>query len=216
MRYLRFALFGLTALGGWAAWPGGSARADDLSIASGDNWFCDASYQFGVCETTVQVGDSVTWTYPLGITAHTTTECGSSCDSPTAAPLWDSGFMFPGGAFTYEFGTAGTFDYFCTLHPHDMRGKVIVVEPAATPTPEPAVAPAQGDGEADATPAAVLSRTGSGPGATATTVSALPASGGAPQVGERSETAIAAGAALAAAGLAAWIAAPLATRRRRH
>jgi len=116
--------------------PGG-ARADGLTIASGDNWFCDHSYQFGNCVTTIGVGDSVTWTYPAGITIHTTTECGASCDTPTVSPLWDSGFMFVGNTFTRTFDTPGSFLYYCTLHPRDMRGTIIVETPPR-PTPSPA------------------------------------------------------------------------------
>jgi plastocyanin len=38
---------------------------------------------------------------------------------------FDSSYMAAGKTFEHAFNTAGTFDYFCTLHPF-MTGKVIV------------------------------------------------------------------------------------------
>ncbi|HSB83970.1 MAG TPA: plastocyanin/azurin family copper-binding protein [Nitrosarchaeum sp.] len=39
--------------------------------------------------------------------------------------LFDSGYLDPEESFTFIFETAGTYDYFCTLHPW-MKGQVIV------------------------------------------------------------------------------------------
>ena len=210
MRHVRRFLLGLAVLGGWLTWSPGTSAADSIVISSGDNWFCDSSYQFGVCVTTIQAGDSVTWTYPQGITVHTTTECGSSCDSPTVTPLWDSGFMFPGDTFTQTFGAAATFLYYCTLHPSDMRGTVTVVE-APTPTPVPAPAPASGEQNGDDSDSATGTPHPSGAetGGTPLSVSALPASGGPPA--EASPATVSAGALLTAVGLAVWITARKAT-----
>jgi plastocyanin len=49
---------------------------------------------------------------------HTVTSTGG---------LFDSGNLESGDDFEYRFDTAGTFPYFCTLHP-SMTGEVVVVE----------------------------------------------------------------------------------------
>jgi len=64
-----------------------TARAADTTIDTGNFWFCDPSFQGSVCDTTIQVGDTVTWNWVEG--THTTTECGADCDNPTATPLRD-------------------------------------------------------------------------------------------------------------------------------
>ncbi len=43
----------------------------------------------------------------------------------------DSGSMGAGAEFTQSFESAGTFDYFCALHP-SMRGTVVVTAPVDT------------------------------------------------------------------------------------
>jgi plastocyanin len=68
----------------------------------------------------VQVGDTVTWTNNDTV-AHTVT--AGTPDNPTGE--FDSGEIQPGETFTYTFDQAGTFDYYCTLHP-DMTGSVTV------------------------------------------------------------------------------------------
>jgi hypothetical protein len=112
---------------------------DDLPNAI-PGWFCDPSFWLGNCQTTISVGDAVTWVYPNGGTVHTTTDCGASCDLPTFPPLWDSGIISVGGTFTWTFDTPGIYPYYCTLHPIDMRG-TIVVESRRTPTPTPTSTP---------------------------------------------------------------------------
>jgi plastocyanin len=71
---------------------------------------------FGANPLAVSRGTRVTWMNSDTI-AHTAT----SNDRTT----WDSGLIAPGGSFSRSFDTAGTFGYFCTLHP-GMVGTVIV------------------------------------------------------------------------------------------
>jgi plastocyanin len=61
----------------------------------------------------------VTWT-EVGPTEHNTV-------SKADTPLWESDIMQPGDTFSYVFNDAGTFDYWCTIHP-EMLGTVIVVD----------------------------------------------------------------------------------------
>jgi len=119
------------------------AVAETAAITIGDDWFCNASHEGGVCETTMTPGDSVAWTYSGGSSVHTVTDCGASCDAPAASPLFDSGLLFPGGSFSRAFPDPGTYDYFCNVHPAAMRGRMVVQAAAPTPSPTvPAVATA--------------------------------------------------------------------------
>jgi plastocyanin len=66
----------------------------------------------------VGVGDSVTWTNDDS-EGHTVTANDGS---------FNSGIMTVGDEFSTTFETAGTFDYFCAIHP-EMTGTVTVSEP---------------------------------------------------------------------------------------
>ena len=70
----------------------------------------------------VPVGTTVTWTNNDN-TVHTVTEGNPSGNTP--ANGFDSGILAPGKTFTHTFDTAGTIQYYCTLHP-TMLGEVIV------------------------------------------------------------------------------------------
>jgi amicyanin len=69
----------------------------------------------------IAVGTTVTWTNN-DATLHTVYS-----GSPTAnsGELFKSDFMAKGKTFSHTFDTAGTFDYYCTLHPF-MMGQVVV------------------------------------------------------------------------------------------
>jgi hypothetical protein len=119
----------------------GDTRAATVTVPAGNNWFCDASYDGGVCETTIGVGDTVTWEIVAGI--HTVTECD---DTFTSCPPMGGGFgsaiLSSGQMFSHTFTEADTVEYLCTLHPQQMRGRIIVQEPSPTPgTPTSTPAP---------------------------------------------------------------------------
>ena len=69
---------------------------------------------------TISTGESVTWVNEDSA-FHSVTS--GFYDAPI--DLFDSGHMDPFESYTLTFDEAGTFDYFCTLHPW-MEGKVIV------------------------------------------------------------------------------------------
>lgn len=97
----------------------------------------------------IAIDGTVTWQM-TGEAPHSVTDADGS---------FDSGLLKPGDTFERRFGTVGTFDYRCSVHP-DMTGSVVVVadEAAAAATmsssPNPdrtlgAPAPARtGDGQA--------------------------------------------------------------------
>jgi plastocyanin len=70
----------------------------------------------------VAVGTTVTWTNE-DATLHTVYS-GLPSD-PQQGQLFQSDFMTKGKTFSHTFDTAGTFDYYCTLHPF-MIGQVVV------------------------------------------------------------------------------------------
>lgn len=114
-----------------------SAIADSATIQVGDIWFCDETLQGGVCETTINVGETVVWDSAGAGLPHTTTECGASCDAPTESPIWDSGLIGDGSTFEYTFSEPGTFLYYCEVHPTLQRGIIIVQGPPTSTTVPP-------------------------------------------------------------------------------
>jgi len=71
----------------------------------------------------VAVGTTVTWTNN-DATLHTVYS-GTPDDSANSGKLFQSTYMAKGQTFEHKFDTAGTFDYYCTLHPF-MLGKIVV------------------------------------------------------------------------------------------
>jgi plastocyanin len=69
----------------------------------------------------VAVGTTVTWTNN-DATLHTATS-GTPDSGPSGE--FDSSYLAKGKTFQHTFDKAGTFDYYCTLHPF-MIGQVVV------------------------------------------------------------------------------------------
>jgi len=70
---------------------------------------------FGTNPLTVAVGTTVTWVNNDSI-AHTSTANGGQ---------FNTGTINPGGSAKFQFSTAGTFAYHCTIHP-GMVGTITV------------------------------------------------------------------------------------------
>jgi plastocyanin len=71
---------------------------------------------------TVPTGTTVTWKNSDS-TLHTVTS--GSAESGVSGTEFDSSYMAGGKTFQHTFSSAGTFDYYCTLHPF-MKGQVVV------------------------------------------------------------------------------------------
>lgn len=69
---------------------------------------------------TVKKGTTVMWTNQDS-TPHTVTSSGSG------EKVMDSRDLAQGGMYSVTFDTAGTYEYFCTIHP-DMTGTITVTE----------------------------------------------------------------------------------------
>lgn len=76
------------------------------------------SFAFDPVEVTVPIGGVVKWINGSA-SPHTTTS------GTPAAPdgKWDSGTLLHNAAYCVKFDAAGSYDYFCSLHP-TMLGKV--------------------------------------------------------------------------------------------
>ena len=70
---------------------------------------------------TINVGGIVTWENN-DTAAHTATG-GSATEGPSG--VFDSSLIMAGSSFSHTFDAAGTFDYFCMVHPW-MAGTVLV------------------------------------------------------------------------------------------
>lgn len=66
-------------------------------------------------DLTVPLGTTVTWTNQDGFDHTTTADDGT----------WDGPLPGGGGTFEFTFDTAGTFSYFCDIHP-SMTGTITV------------------------------------------------------------------------------------------
>ncbi|MCC7363981.1 MAG: cupredoxin domain-containing protein [Dehalococcoidia bacterium] len=113
----RLALPGIAAalLGAAVIAAPGSAVAADRAVTI-------QNLQFGG-PLAITAGDRVIWTN--GDTApHTATS------DPGVAPAFDTGNIAPGATGSVTFATAGTFTYFCQVHP-TMKGTITVAAAAA-------------------------------------------------------------------------------------
>jgi plastocyanin len=72
---------------------------------------------------TVTAGETVVWQHD-GSFPHTTT-AGTPGDRTGE---WHSGTMSGGDTFSVTFDSAGTFQYFCTIHPNDMQATITVTD----------------------------------------------------------------------------------------
>ena len=91
-----------------------SVKANDQTSAANVAVKID-NFVFGPETLTVPVGTTVTWTNSDDI-PHT---------SVSTEGVWKSKVMDTDETFSYTFTKAGTFPYFCSIHPK-MTGKVVV------------------------------------------------------------------------------------------
>ena len=94
---------------------GGAGAASQASPVASTEVDLPKSYKFQPAAIVVDPGSTVTWTNHDDFTHNVTLPDGT-------APLT----MRPGETATHTFDAAGTFDYLCSLHPKDMRGRVVV------------------------------------------------------------------------------------------
>ncbi|MBI3623147.1 PEFG-CTERM sorting domain-containing protein [Candidatus Pacearchaeota archaeon] len=89
---------------------------------------------FDPANAQITVGETVIWTN-ADTASHTVTS-GKPSDNVTGT-VFDSGLVKAGGTYHEVFTSAGTFDYYCQVHPW-MTGIVTVGEESSTPSTPPA------------------------------------------------------------------------------
>lgn len=87
-------------------------------------------FKFSPGTTTVQIGDTITWTNS-GPSPHTATANGGS---------FDTGTLGKGASSSHTFTQPGTFAYICKIHPF-MHGTVVVLAASTTPASNSAGGP---------------------------------------------------------------------------
>ncbi|MGI0002230.1 MAG: plastocyanin/azurin family copper-binding protein, partial [Nitrososphaeraceae archaeon] len=98
-----------------------SASGSEIDIAPGSSAPSNAKF-YEPPTLTVPTGTTVTWKN-TDSTLHTVTS--GSAESGVSGTEFDSSYMAGGKTFQHTFSSAGTFDYYCTLHPF-MKGQVVV------------------------------------------------------------------------------------------
>ncbi|NAL77083.1 hypothetical protein DYY65_02350 [Nitrososphaera sp. AFS] len=105
------------------------AAGDSVTIVPNASTITPGTKAFSPNPINVKVGDTVTWTNKDTV-EHTVTS-GTGASDTNKGKEFDSGLAGPtaltatGKTFSHKFAAAGTFPYFCQLHPA-MMGKVIV------------------------------------------------------------------------------------------
>jgi plastocyanin len=95
---------------------GGEGASETSAPAAAEQTVEIADLAFAPDEVTIAAGSSVTWVNRDPNLPHTAT----SDDD-----IFDSGNLSEGDDFSFTFDEAGTFAYFCQVHP-TMRGTVVV------------------------------------------------------------------------------------------
>jgi plastocyanin len=118
IRFLMPVMAAAAILGACASSP---EENHSSSPDAGEIWMQNVS--FVPEELTVPAGTTVSWTNRDNV-RHVVKS--GRFGSPT--DQFESGDIEPGGTFSVLFETPGTYSYFCTLHPIQMTGAVIVTD----------------------------------------------------------------------------------------
>jgi plastocyanin len=155
------------------------ARVPAVAHAASDPGVGILDFRFAPTSTTVHVGDTVTWTNN-GRAPHSATANDGS---------FNTGILRAGASASHTFTRAGTFTYFCSVHPF-MHGTIVVVgggggapSPAAASTPSSGSSPntSSSNGSTSAGSGATAGGSNHTTGASTTTGRAtLPLTGGDP------------------------------------
>ncbi|MCI0417574.1 plastocyanin/azurin family copper-binding protein [bacterium] len=105
------------------------AATRNVTVASGGGLVFDPK------DLTINVGDTVRWTWAFGGHSTTSTTAEGGCN---ASGLWDSGILSAGATFDFTFDTVGDFPYKCTPHcTMGMTGVIRVSDFNISCTPNP-------------------------------------------------------------------------------
>ncbi|OLE41021.1 MAG: hypothetical protein AUG16_01690 [Thaumarchaeota archaeon 13_1_20CM_2_39_20] len=121
-----FGVLALVAILSVAPAFGQTANEVDMAKGAGASQTADcvaANNCFNPNPLTVAPGTQVTWKNTDTV-SHTVTS-GKPSDNQTGTAFDSGGLIKPGGTFQFTFQNAGTYDYFCIVHPW-MTAQVIV------------------------------------------------------------------------------------------
>ena len=90
-------------------------------------------FEFGPGDFTINVGDTVRWSWDNSATGHTTT----STTIPSGAATWNQPINASSQIFMYIPTVAGSYNYECTIHP-GMNGHFNVLGSSDVPAIDPA------------------------------------------------------------------------------
>ncbi|MDP3941180.1 MAG: cupredoxin family copper-binding protein [bacterium] len=93
----------------------GAATQQTTGVTAATNTVTIQNFVYSPSTITVKVGDSVTWTNRDSVGHSATADDGS----------FDTGVLSQGQTGSVTFTKAGTYTYFCSVHPN-MKGTVIV------------------------------------------------------------------------------------------
>lgn len=113
-----------------ASGAAGASGAPAGSGAAGGNAISIVQKTFQPANLSVHVGDTVTWTVTQAIGDPHSVTSGSYKDTNNAGKVFDSGIKLKsnGDSFSFKFTTAGSFAYFCAVHPDTMSGTITVTD----------------------------------------------------------------------------------------
>ncbi|MBI4717541.1 MAG: cupredoxin domain-containing protein [Planctomycetes bacterium] len=109
-----------------AAWLAGCTVAGGGAVEEGVTEVAIRGFQFIPDQVTIKVGERVRWTN-FDAAPHTATS--GNPEDADAGSIWASPNLTMGQSFTFQFDEAGEFVYHCEVHPAQMRGARVVVEP---------------------------------------------------------------------------------------
>jgi len=156
----------LLAVGAAVGLALGATVAPVVAAGPLDVSIVDTSFQ--PTDLTVHVGDTVTWTVTKAITDPHSVTSGTP-GGTDSGKVFDSGIVLQnnGDSFPFTFTTAGTFPFYCQVHPTTMKGTITVLAAGGT-----AGSPAPASAAPSAAPSAAASQAPAG--------SAAPGASGAP------------------------------------
>ena len=107
--------FGWTMGGGHMGGGGRNSSGDAARQGSLAETVTIENFAYAPGNLQLPVGGKVTWTN-CDPAPHSATDSGGT---------WDTGVLAKGGSKTLTFGTRGTFDYYCSVHP-SMKARLVV------------------------------------------------------------------------------------------
>ncbi len=104
---------------GYGAYPstGASGGSTAATTPTQNRRLTISDFYFLPAEISFPAGTQVTW-LNQGQTQHTTTS--------VTRGQWDSGTIDPGRSWAATYSVPGTYEYYCTIHPDEMRARLTI------------------------------------------------------------------------------------------